>query len=200
MDQDLTDLRTLGSAGDRARELALQSIYNRNARRYLAFLCNRGATLSDAEDILHEFCSRLWTSRADLRSVQNASAYLWQALRTASIDYFRKHDKLPIAAASDSSDALDEALRNKGIDKHRDELTDIERHDLSSCLERALAAFEKDCPDRSDVISLVVIEGWSQSNWLNIWDEPMGQPVNFFLSLVSVFAPIFGEYVPSSKR
>ncbi|MEM8983721.1 MAG: RNA polymerase sigma factor [Pseudomonadota bacterium] len=200
MDQDLTDLLALASDEKVGREAALQSIYNRNARRYLAFLRNKGASLSDAEDILQEFLSKLWKTQADLAAVENGGAYLWRMLRTTSIDYFRRNNKLSLVQGAEANDALDEALRKKGLEKSSEELSDIEQHDLSQCLDRALTAFEQDCPERSDAISLIVVEGWNQKQLAEYLGRTYGATREYFSQSCKRFREYFQRICPEFEE
>ncbi len=74
----------------RASETAVKKALIAGRPAFLGFLAKRLGNRTDAEDVLQEFCIRVFTRKDQLREVDRMDAWLYSVLRSTLNDHYRK--------------------------------------------------------------------------------------------------------------
>jgi len=64
-----------------------------NRQMFLGFLVKRLGNLTEAEDVLQEFCLRVMSRKDQLREVEKLNAWLYSILRSTLNDHYRKNGR-----------------------------------------------------------------------------------------------------------
>jgi len=64
-----------------------------NRQMFLGFLVKRLGNLTEAEDVLQEFCLRVMKRKDQLRNAEKMNAWLYAVLRSTLNDYYRKNGR-----------------------------------------------------------------------------------------------------------
>ena len=202
---DTTDLELLATVagGGRKGGLAIEKLYLRYAQRFFAFLCKRGVSRSDAEEIIQNTFVNLMSRSLNIDNIQSAPAYLWRCLKHAWQDNMRRDDHNPISqAATGETDS-------EGIVSLIERLVDEKRPvedtlGLNDCLARMWSQFRSDNEDRATALYLAVVEGWTREDLADYLDRSYGATREYLSQcrkkFVECFALICPDYVPGKTE
>ncbi len=123
------------------------SVLLENHRSFLNFLTRRLGCLSDAEDVLQDFCLKALSRQHQLREAESLVAWLYALLRSSLSDHYRKKER-----HGKVSRAYAEELKSAGKARPIDDL----HKDLCACLHALLPALR---PDQAELVRRIDLEG-----------------------------------------
>ena len=85
----MTDRNAISDQKHRDDDPSIRAL-SANRQMFLGFLVNRLGNLSEAEDVLQEFCLRVIKRKDQLRDAEKLNGWLYSVLRSALNDHYRK--------------------------------------------------------------------------------------------------------------
>jgi RNA polymerase sigma factor (sigma-70 family) len=131
----------------------LERTYRRERPRLLAFIRSRVSRPEDAEDLLQEVFAQAVESLSATEPVDNLLAWLYTVTRNRIVDlYRRRRPALSLQTREEEGPALEELIRDSGIDLDRE----LVRQEV---LEALVDSLEELPPEQREVFLQQAVEG-----------------------------------------
>ena len=195
-------LKAIADGGRVANE-AIGILYDRYARRFLAYLLRRKFSPEDAEDMVQDvFVNIASKLQGSSSNISNGRAYLYRALHNRLVDFLRA--KRPTISESDLGPA--------GEDQENpiwDVLTkhwpiEEDNFDFLRCLQGALHHFYDQNSEAGTAIDLAAIEGFSGRELAEVLGRTYGATREFLYQCKKKFQALLMElcydYIPESVK
>jgi RNA polymerase sigma factor (sigma-70 family) len=154
---DTICLAHIRQGGERRHE-AVRVLYGRYAPRFRRYFRKNRVPVDCIEDLVQDVFVNIVKACEQFRSESALSVWLWKIARNHLSSYFRRvRPEVPLEEDDPPEDDFDSLTLQQ-----RQALVSEQAagHSIEDCVRKAFAAFEKDCPDRAHVLSLVAIEEW----------------------------------------
>ncbi len=142
----LNDLRS----GGKKRELAISTLYRNYAARIRRYYINHRASTSEADDWVQDCFIKIVQSIDGFRGDSPLSAWIWTVARNVMLDAIRK--RKPDTSTEDF-------LLDSITDGSASAIEHIEGEELSDCVQKRFAEFQRQDPDRAQCIVWAIIDG-----------------------------------------
>lgn len=148
-------LRRMTDGGD-ARRQAVADLYRQFAPRFRRYFRSQRLNDAEAEDLVQDVFVKVVRACGDFRGEARADTWLWAIARNSLISRFRARlPDMPLDDIDlDQLCAADPALQAAPPDAPAPGGVD-------DCVQRGIARFGDDFPDRARAIGFLVIEEWS---------------------------------------
>jgi len=152
-------LRRLRAGGAQADE-ALLELFEQHRRPWLARLRGHGATLAQAEDLLHDAFVKARKALPTFRGDAKVTTWIYAIARNALHDERDGQWREVRVQAQDEDDTEDPLVRlADAVAAAPSAEDDFELARLRRCLSEHYPAFVRDHPERADDLELIVTEG-----------------------------------------
>lgn len=141
----MSELETLNEMPDLNNHKVVSVLVD-NHRIFRNFLTRRLGSVSDAEDVLQDFCLKVLSHQDQLRQVDSLVAWLYTILRSSLADFYRRKER-----RGKMSEAFATEVKTTGEVSKIDDLHDS----LCACLHALLPALR---PDQAELVSRIDLE------------------------------------------
>ena len=150
--QRLADALALLRAGGGARERGVRQLFEAYAGQLRRYFVRHRVLEAEAEELVQEVFIRVLRGCDSYRGEAPPAVWFWTIARNTMISYHRAQRPEQRAADFDDADGFEQWLENQpGADSPAW---------LRECLQRQLARFEVDHPQRAECITAVVMRDW----------------------------------------
>ncbi len=168
MSTALTDTECLEQIikGGTARQRGVAELYHRYARKFAGYFSRHNVPREHVEDVVQDTFVKIVRSCESFRGESELGAWLWRIAKNCMVDYFRK--QRPADAyeedihGGEASLAHSPARPGKTVDS------------LEDCVQWALERFAKVDAERTEILRLAAIEGWSTAEVAHFIGRTLG--------------------------
>jgi RNA polymerase sigma factor (sigma-70 family) len=134
------------SVQERASHLAPIGALAANRQMFLGFLVKRLGNLTEAEDVLQEFCLRVINRKDQLREADKLNAWLYSILRSTLNDHYRKNGRTRRLSAAFERERQTDEVSEAGAEEFAH---------ICKCVRGLIPAMR---PDQGDLIRRIDVE------------------------------------------
>ncbi len=138
-------------------ERGMEILFRAYAARLKAFFRRQRMNEEETADLLQETFIKAYRAAGQFEGQSKASTWLWSIARNCLLDHVRARCPL---------ESLDELMADGEYEPAAapESACTAERIGMRDCIERGFDAFDKQHPDRAEVMRLVVFEEWSMND------------------------------------